>query len=138
MRLRDETRALLILNSDSCLLTPFKSSALRILGRPVHRGRALYDAAAHKNLDLDAPVLLAAIARRVVCDRVRLAVAVRRDDAPERYLVVLDEVANHRVSAALAESSVRLDRAVGAREAAYLKHVALRLKSLLRDLIQLL
>ena len=52
--------------------------------------------------------------------------------------MVLDEVAYDRVGAALTEPAVGFGRAVGACEAADLKHVALRAQGLLRDLIELL
>src|ERR1044071_7307877 len=70
----------------------------------VHRGR---EAAADEYLDLDAAVLLTALAGRVVGNRYRLDVAERQDDPAQRDLVLLREVADHRVGALLAQAVVQ-------------------------------
>src|SRR5688500_471150 len=96
--LKDEVTAVSTsLHPSSFRLHPFKrlQAAVGVVrGGAGHLRRALYEAAADQDLDLDAAVLLAPLAGRVVGHRVRLAVAVGRDDAAQRDVVVLDEVAN--------------------------------------------
>src|SRR5947209_6479349 len=65
-------------------------------------GQAAIDEHAH----LCAAVLRAPLARRVVGHRVQSAVAERRQDAPERDVVVLYEIAHDRLRALLAELAV--------------------------------
>jgi hypothetical protein len=78
----------------------FFDLGLRV-GRGVARGRhrrALRQSAVDEHLNFDAAVLLAPRARRVVRDGLQLAVAVRGDDAAQGDVVVLDEVADDRLT----------------------------------------
>src|SRR5438067_7390491 len=116
----------------------FAAAGVRVLARRAHLGRALYESAVDEHLHFDASVLLAPRERRVVGHRVQLAVAVGRDDAPQRDVVALDEVAYDRVGPPLTQSAVGLRRAFGACEAAYFKPVALRAQRLLPSLMELM
>src|SRR5215207_1660497 len=105
-----------MLSTDYCLLTtgyfPLLVAFARVVGRARHGRGALDEAAVDEHLDLDAAVLLAPLARRVVGHGLQLAVAERRDDAAQRDVVVLDEVADDGVGAALRQAAVGLRRAV--------------------------
>src|ERR1051325_6343954 len=75
------------------------------------RRRRLHQPAIDQYLDLDATIRLASRARSVISDSIRLAVAVRRDDASQRNLVILNEVANDGIGALLAQATILLDAA---------------------------
>src|SRR5690349_1477236 len=70
-------------------------------------GQALVD----KQLDLDAPVLRTTFTSVVLRNGIHLAITIRRDDATQRNLVVLNEVTNDSISTTLAQLPIEVDAA---------------------------
>ena len=99
----------------------------------IHRRRK---AAADENLHLDAAILFPAFAGSVIGDRYRLAIPERENDPAQRDLMLLREVADHRVRAPLAQTVVHVRRAVRRREATHFDDEALLALGLSRDLIE--
>src|SRR6266446_2597561 len=89
-----------------------------------HRRRPLNQTLVDQQLHFDATVLRAAGARRVFSNRMRLAVAIRSNNASQRYAVVLDQIPNHIVSATLAQRAISLNAAGSISKTRNFEHVA--------------
>src|SRR5437867_11201430 len=75
--------------------------------RSFHGRRRLRQPFVDQNLHFYATILGAAFTRFVISDRFQLAKAVRRNDAAEWNLVLLDQVTNHRIRATLTKCAVQ-------------------------------
>src|SRR6266404_8779017 len=97
--------------SNSCT-TAVSGRVVRLLSRAGgHRGRLLNQALVDQQLHFDATVLCAAGARGVLGNRMRLAVAIRSNDASQRDVVVLNQIPNDVVRATLAQRAISLNAA---------------------------
>src|SRR5688500_10366307 len=94
----------------------------------------LVQSAANEKLDLNAAILLAAFAGRVVGNSLKLAESERLTNAAKRYIVSFDQIVDNRLRATLAEPFVHLRSTFRRSKTGDLDLIALEARSCGRNL----
>src|ERR1043166_7341291 len=102
----------------------------------IHRWRWSGQALVDKQLDLDAPVLRTTFTSVVLRHWIHFAITIRRDDATQRNLMVLNEVTNDSISTTLAQLPIEVDAATRIRITGNFEHVTFRIHRLAGELVQ--
>src|SRR6476620_9122898 len=103
----------------------------------IHRRCCRRQALVNKQLDFDATILSTSFFRRVVTNWIQFTVSIRRDDATERDVVTLYEVANNSICTALTECSITSNAASGVGITGDFQNIDLRIECLGRNFVEL-
>src|SRR5215213_5867646 len=102
----------------------------------IHCRRWRRESLVDEQLDFNTSILRATFTCFVLPHWIHFTVAVRRHDSAQRNVVVLNEVTNHCISTTLAQLAIHVYAAARIRKTGNLKHVAFRVQSLARNVVQ--